>query len=211
MQTMNDTEFDRLSIAVIDDHSLILEGFRSLLRAKGVGRVETFGSATEFLSGMPGRVFDIYIVDVEMQDMDGCELISRIRRHLPGARIIVSTIHDEPWTVHKLAALGVDAIVPKSRDMEELVRAISLVSRGGRYFSEGVEAAAGKAGAEAPSAREMEVLAEIAGGSSSKEIARRLCISENTVEAHRKKLYRKLKVRNVVDLIAKALRRGYIK
>ena len=65
-------------------------------------------------------------------------------------------------------------------------------------------------GIDHPSQREMDVLQAIAGGLTSKEIAQRLFISENTVEAHRKSLFQKLEARNIADLVMKAVKRGYI-
>ncbi len=201
-----------LRIAVIDDHNLVLEGVRSLLARNGMMQVELFRSAAALTDVLRTRPYDIYIVDVELPDMDGFLLIDAIREVWPKARIIVSTIHDELWTVRKLVARNVDGIVYKSLDMSLVVDAIHDVLSGERYYCGEVQEALRimDNGIDHPSQREMEVLNAIANGYTSKEIAARLFISENTVEAHRKSLFTKLEARNIADLVMKAIKRGYI-
>ncbi len=205
-------ELADLRIAVIDDHNLVLEGVRSLLARNGMMQVELFRSAAALTDVLRTRPYDIYIVDVELPDMDGFLLIDAIREIWPKARIIVSTIHDELWTVRKLVARNVDGIVYKSLDMSLVVDAIHDVLSGERYYCGEVQEALRimDNGIDHPSQREMEVLNAIANGYTSKEIAARLFISENTVEAHRKSLFTKLEARNIADLVMKAIKRGYI-
>lgn len=206
-------ELSRLRIAIVDDHNLVLEGFRSLLSRNGLTGVELFRSAAALTDVLRSRQYDIYIVDVELPDMDGFLLIDAIRKVWPEARIIVSTIHDELWTVRKLVARNVNAIVYKSLDMSLVMAAIHAVLTGEIYYCGEVDAALRmmESGVTHPSQREMEVLQTIADGLTSKEIAEKLFISENTVEAHRKSLFTKLEARNLADLVMKAIKRGYIK
>ena len=205
-------DLSELRIAVVDDHNLVLEGFRSLLTRNGLRHVELGRSAAALTDILRTRTYDIYIIDVELPDMDGFLLIDAIREAWPSARIIVSTIHDELWTVRKLVARNVDAIVYKSLDMAHVMEAIRDVSCGEHYYCDEVMTALGmmRNGIDHPSQREMDVLQAIAGGLTSKEIAQRLFISENTVEAHRKSLFQKLEARNIADLVMKAVKRGYI-
>lgn len=202
-----------LRIAVVDDHSLVLEGFRSLLRHNGICNVELFRSAAALVDILKSRPYDIYIIDVEMPDMDGYLLIEAIRNVWHDSRIIVSTIHDELWVLQKLMRYNVNAIVYKSVDMKHVIDAIRSVCNDEYYYCDEVKDILGLAKDEVciPSSREMDVLQEIAKGHTSKEIATALCISENTVEAHRKSLFQKLKVRNLAHLIIKAVERGYIR
>ena len=205
-------DLSELRIAVVDDHNLVLEGFRSLLTRNGLRHVELFRSAAALTDILRTRTYDIYIIDVELPDMDGFLLIDAIREAWPSARITVSTIHDELWTVRKLVARNVDAIVYKSLDMAHVMEAIRDVSCGEHYYCDEVMTALGmmRNGIDHPSQREMDVLQAIAGGLTSKEIAQRLFISENTVEAHRKSLFQKLEARNIADLVMMAVKRGYI-
>lgn len=202
-----------LSIAVADDHRLILEGLRSLLAQDGIRDVALFRSAATLVDGLRTRVYHIYIIDLEMPDMDGFTLIDALREAHPEARIIVNTIHDELWTVRRLVACRVDGILFKSLDTSLVMEALRAVASGRHYYCEEVREALRMMedkGVEHPSQREMEVLQAIADGLVSREIADKLFISENTVEAHRKSLFAKLNVRNIADLIVKAGKRGYL-
>lgn len=207
------TDLSGLRIAVADDHHLILEGLRSLLAQNCISDVTLFRSASALVESLHTRAYHIYIVDLEMPDMDGFDLISAIRGARPGARIIVNTIHDELWTVRRLVAGHVNGILFKSLDTSLVLEAIRRVADGGMYYCEEVHEALQmmeERGMEHPSQREMEVLQAIADGLTSREIADKLFISENTVEAHRKNLFAKLNVRNIADLVMKAMKRGYL-
>ncbi len=201
-----------LSVAVVDDHALILEGFKSLMQGCNAKDVETFGCAADLISAMGHRSFDIYIIDIGLPDIDGFELIDKIRARDAGARIIVNTIHEEIWLLRRMLDKDVNAIMFKSTDFMQMISAITAVMGGEQYFCPGVKKKISRfrQKIEHPSERETDILKAIAGGYTSKEIATRLFISENTVEAHRKRLFVKLGARNIADLIVKAIDRGYI-
>lgn len=208
-----DAIFPQLKIAVVDDHDLIREGLKAILEGHGVGSVEKFGSAFALLSRLgEGVDFDFYVIDIELPDVDGLTLTGKIRAINPDARIIVSTIHDEIWTLRKLIAYNVDGIIYKSGDSEEVVTAIHEIQDGRKYYCEQVTNTLDLATKDAnhPTARELEVLNEIALGKTSREIAEDLFVSDNTIEAHRKALLTKLGAINVADMIVKAMEKGYI-
>ena len=101
-----------MRIAVVDDHDLIREGTATILLNAGVGDVEMFGNARGLVERLDDGVsFDFYIIDLELPDLDGFVLIEMIRARINKARIIVSTVHDELWTLRKLLARNVDAII----------------------------------------------------------------------------------------------------
>lgn len=201
-----------LSVAIVDDHALILEGFKSLMQGCNAKNVETFGCASGLIDAMGRHCFDIYIIDIGLPDIDGFELIDKIRSKHAGARIIVNTIHEEIWLLRRMLDKDVNAILLKSTDFMQMVNAITAVMGGEQYFCPGVKRkiARYRQKIEHPSERETDILKAIAGGYTSKEIANMLFISENTVEAHRKRLFIKLGARNIADLIVKAIDRGYI-
>lgn len=201
-----------MSVAVVDDHALILEGFKSLMQGCGVKHVETFICATDLAEALAHRDFDVYVIDIGMPDMDGFALIDLIRSAYPDARIIVNTIHEEIWLLRRLLDKGVNAIMFKSTDFTQMVDAMTTVMGGGQYFCSGLKKKifGSKAHVDYPSEREIDILKALAGGYTSKEIASMLFISENTVETHRKRLFVKLGARNMADLIVKAIACGYI-
>lgn len=204
----------QMKIAVVDDHELIREGINTILTNNGATCVDKFRTATELVSVMDaGQSYDFYIIDLELPDLDGFVLIEMIRARNPVAHIIVSTVHDEIWTLRKLLARDVNAIIYKSGDGGEIIKAIEEILGGHNYYCEAVNKALKTAGDSAlhPSTRELEVLYQIAQGKTSREIAAAMFVSENTVEAHRKALFTKLGAVNGVDLIVKAIGRGYLK
>ncbi|MDE5839876.1 MAG: response regulator transcription factor [Muribaculaceae bacterium] len=203
-----------MKIAVVDDHDLIREGMKTVLMNHGAENVNIFGTGTELTASIDaGKSFDLYIIDLELPDIDGFDLIKRIRTRNHKARIIVSTVHDEIWTLRKLLAHHVNSIIYKSGNANELVTAISEILQGKNYYCEGVEQQLKMAEDDSlhPTTRELEVLNQIARGKTSREIAATLFVSDNTIEAHRKSLFTKLGAVNVADLIVKAMDKGYIR
>lgn len=204
----------QMKIAVVDDHELIREGINTILTNSGVKCVDKYRTAMELISAMDaGQTYDFYMIDIELPDLDGFALIEMIRARNPVAHIIVSTVHDEIWTLRKLLACEVNAIIYKSGDGKELVKAIDEILNGRKYYCEAVNETLEAAGDNSshPSARELEVLYQIAQGKTSREIAATMFVSENTVEAHRKALFSKFEAINGVDLIVKAISKGYLK
>lgn len=203
-----------MKIAVVDDHDLIREGLNSVLSNHGANDVEKFSTAMDLISQLDaGRSYDFYITDLELPDLDGFVLIEMIRARNPIAYIIVSTVHDEIWTLRKLLARDVNAIIYKSGDGNEIITAIHEILSGNNYYCEAVHKALKWADDSSlhPTARELEVLFRIAQGMTSREIAAAMFVSDNTIEAHRKALFAKLGAVNVADLIVKAIDRGYLK
>lgn len=203
-----------MKIAVVDDHDLIREGLNAVLNHHGVTKVNKYATAMGLVESMDaGERYDFYIIDLELPGIDGFVLMEMIRARDKDARVIVSTVHDEIWTLRKLLARDVDGIIYKSGDGNDIVEAIAAIMEGNKYYSQealkSLEYASDNA--QHPSARELEVLHQIAKGKTLREIAASLFVSENTVEAHRKALFSKVGAVNVVDLIVKSIEKGYLK
>ena len=210
----NQSILSQMKIAVVDDHDLVREGMAAILASSNVNNISKFSSATALMSQLnAGSEFDFYIIDLELPDIDGFVLIEMIRAKNPVAHIIVSTVHDEIWTLRKLLARDVNAIIYKSGEGSEIITAIEQILQGNSYYCNEVTKALESAGDNSlhPSSRELEVLYQISQGKTSKEIAAAMFVTENTVEAHRKSLFSKLGAVNVADLIVKAINKGYIK
>lgn len=204
----------QMKVAVVDDHDLIREGLNVLLANQGVEHIDKYSTANELVSILnAGTRHDFYIIDLGLPDLDGFTLIKMIRAHHPASRIIACTIHDEIWTLRKLLACKVNAIIYKSGNSNEIITAMNEILADRVYYCEAAQKALRMAGDDSlhPSTREQEVLYLISAGKTTKEIAAELFVSENTVEAHRKSLFQKLNAINVADLVIKAVEKGYIK
>lgn len=210
---------EKAGILLVDDHALILEGmYRILGRIPEVKVTDAVTSGKEAIALVGKKNYDIYILDVNLPDMSGMELIKRIREKNRNACVIVNTLHEEIWTINKLISLKVNAVVLKSSEAIEMENAVKAVLRGDSYtcprFRSIRAKLAGNSGAatskEVPTKREMEVLRAIAKGNSTHEIAVKLQISENTVETFRKRLIQKFCAKNGIDLVVKAMCKGVI-
>ena len=123
-----------LSLAIIDDHEVVLEGFKSYMLKSGAGHIETFANAHQLLERMNFLLFDVYVVDVELPDMDASLLIDELRRIHPKAKIIINTIHEEMWVVRKMTEKKVDGVLYKTGQLELLLQAVIAVVEGRQYF-----------------------------------------------------------------------------
>lgn len=210
---------EKAEILLVDDHALILEGMHRILgRIPEVKVTDAVTSGKEAMALVGKKNYDIYILDVNLPDLSGMELIRRIRERNRNACVIVNTLHEEIWTINELISLKVNAVVLKSSEAIEMENAVKAVLRGDSYtcprFRSVREKLAGDPAIatlqEVPTKREMEVLRAIAKGNSTREIALKLQISDNTVETFRKRLIQKFCAKNAIDLVVKAMAKGVI-
>jgi len=204
---------DKLNLLIIEDHDIVALGLKTLLASNSaLGIIDNATTAKLAIEKTVKQHFDLYIIDVELPDMTGIELMKSLRTLSPDSAFIFHTIHDEFWTLRQMVNNGADAIVMKSDDSDELVTAIDHVLDGGSYFSSHYRQACQEMEQyQELSAREIEVLKLIAEGLMTRNIADRLFVSENTIEFHRKRIMRKLAASNMAQLVKNGIARGYIK
>lgn len=205
-------KLEDISVAIIDDHEVVLEGFRSFIVKNGISHVEAFSKVQPLLDRIHSHPFNVYIVDVELPDMDASELIDAIRAQHPDAKIIINTMHEEMWVVSKMTEKKVDGVMYKSAHLDQLLEAIKAVLSGRQFFCTKFKKSQNRILTQNTllTRREQEVLIQIAKGLSTKEMSSALFISENTVETHRQNIFSKLKAHNMAELIIKAIAAGYI-
>lgn len=210
----------KAELLVVDDHSLILEGICKIVNRMPEATVaDAVTSGKRALSLIEKRDYDAYILDISIPDVSGFELMAQIRELNCEARIIVNTMHEEIWMVNRLAQVGVNAVILKSSAPSELVSAIRCVLKGETYacsrfafvLQKLTASPTGLLSKDAPTRREYDVLAAVAKGLNSHEIAALLKISENTVETFRKRLISKFEAKNAIDMVVKAVAQGWIK
>lgn len=198
-------------ILIIDDHPIVAEGVESLLnRMAAKHSITKVKTGTEALSIIKKKNINVAIVDYSLPDINGTELIHRLQETAPKMRTVIYTEHDEPWVINELLATGADAVVLKSDDMEELVVAVESVSIGLPYLSKRFTSAKSDADRNF-TPREIDILQLICSGLHSRDIAETLCISEHTVDYHRKKLIHKLGATNNTHLVSIAVASGLVK
>jgi DNA-binding NarL/FixJ family response regulator len=206
----------RARLLLADDHTLFLDGFRTLLQPKYavVGAV-TDGRAlvTEALRLKP----DLIILDITMPMLNGIDAAREIRKHSPDVKLLFVTMHASPAYLQAALDVGATGYVLKSSAREEILTAVEKGLSGELYITPGVgpkdlqDADSALASASFRlSAREREMLQLVAEGKSSKEVAFILDISPKTVAFHRDNLKRKLGLRSTAELTKYAMEQGLI-
>lgn len=207
-----------IRILLVDDHDLVLQGLKRIVECSlpEIKNVCTASSGQEALLLIASQRFNLFVLDMELPDISGMDIIVRIREKDPQARIIVNTMHEEIWFIKNLIQCSVDGILFKSIDSTKIAEAIRRVLDGETYYcpyAEHVRAQmkrSDKGRREELTLRELDVLKRISEGKNTQEIAQELCVSTNTVDTHRRHLMDKLDARNVADLIMTAISKGII-
>lgn len=207
-----------IRILLVDDHDLVLQGLKRIVECSlpEIKNVCTASSGQEALLLIASQRFNLFVLDMELPDISGMDIIVRIREKDPQARIIVNTMHEEIWFIKNLIQCSVDGILFKSIDSTKIAEAIRRVLDGETYYcpyAEHVRAQMKRSDEgrrEELTLRELDVLKCISEGKNTQEIAQELCVSTNTVDTHRRHLMYKLDARNVADLIMTAISKGII-
>ncbi len=204
---------DKASLLIVEDHGIVALGLKTLLGENpSLGKICSVITARQAIEMSVEQHFDIYIIDVELPDMTGIDLVKSLKTLCPDAAFIFHTIHDELWTLRQMMDGGADAVVMKSDNTDELLAAINQVMAGDSYFSSNYRQACEQMEQyQELSRREIDVLKLIAQGLMTRDIAKRLFVSDNTIEFHRKRIMRKLAATNMAQLVKEGIARGYIK
>ena len=205
-----------ITVMLVDDHPLFLEGLVSMLRGQSdLQVVAEAGSVREAIERHRAVRPDITLMDVELGEqqggMDGIDALAAIRAEQPAARIIVLTTYRGDMLARRAIAAGAAGYLLKSTLRRELAATIRAVHAGQRCIPP--EVAAGLVthfDTQALSEREIQVIRLIAAGSSNKRIAQQLDITEETVKTHIRNLMAKMSARDRTHAVTIALERGII-
>lgn len=209
-------------IAVFDDHSLIVDGIRSLLQNNpGYEFAGGFNSSSAFDEYIETNAApEFLLLDINLDGEDGMNLCKRYAKAHPSMKIIMLTGLNEPAIIKNALKSGCAGFMLKNMKAEELWDCLSKTKSGERYLHPGVEhillqnAVDGKNPQSGfiprLSRREKEVLELIVQEHTTQEIADRLFISVNTVETHRASLLSKFGARNIAGLVREAIEKGLV-
>jgi FixJ family two-component response regulator len=193
-------------VFVVDDDISVRESLEPLVAYAG-WRVETFGSAQEFLARPRPEGASCLVLDVSLPDLNGLDLQERVAGDRTDMPIIFITGHgDIPTSVRAMKAGAVEFLMKPLRDDVLLSAIRDAIDRSRTLLEREAEMQALRDCHASLSRREREVMARVAAGRLNKQVAAELGISEITVKAHRGRLMRKMHADSVADLVRMAVR-----
>ncbi|MEY9926985.1 DNA-binding NarL/FixJ family response regulator [Catenulispora sp. GP43] len=211
-----------IRLLIVDDHPIVRDGLRGVFDGE-----EGFEVAGEAADGAQALVRaaelgpDVVLMDLRMPAMGGVEAIRRLRVEQPGVRVLVLTTYDTESDVLPAIEAGATGYLLKDAPREDLIRAVRAAAEGQPVLAPTVAqrlmtrvqapAAPATPAGEALTDRELEVLRLVASGTTNRETARTLFISEATVKTHLLHAYAKLGVRDRAAAVSEAYKRGLLK
>jgi DNA-binding NarL/FixJ family response regulator len=206
-------------VLIADDHGIVRGGLRLLLeRQPGVEVVGEAADGAEAVERALALRPDVAILDVAMPRLTGLQAAREIKAHAPEVGVLVLSMHDDERYVFEALKAGASGYVLKREADQDLVEAVGAVVRGEPFLTNAAtgtllrewmaDESAGPR--EALSPREQEVVKLIAEAHTNREIGEILHLSEKTVESHRGNILRKLGMRDRVELVRYAIRRGLV-
>lgn len=214
----------KIKIAIVDDHKLFREGIASLLEDfKELQICFMAEDGKDFLEQLAGNgsLIDVVLLDVEMPELNGIDVLKKLRVDYPAIKPLVLTMHNDDELIYELVGLGAKGFLPKSSDIEEVADAIRTLNENELYFNEDVSKKVIKKLVKTEnskkevlnatlSEREIEVIKLICRELTTKEISSELFISERTVETHKRSILNKTKTKNSAGIAMYAIRVGII-
>jgi len=214
-----------IRVFIVDDHTLIRDGLRTLLAADPLfAVVGEAGNGQELLDQLPDVAADVVLLDLNMPVLDGLATTHRLRAEYPNLRILLLSMMTHERTIGEALAAGAHGYVLKSADKYEVVAALQGVAAGKRFLCseiglgllekilllEARNPALTPGPGVALTHREREILQLVASGLTNQEIADQLFTSRRTVESHRQSLLEKTGARNTPALVKYAMEQGLL-
>lgn len=214
----------KITVLLADDHTMVREGFRSLLKQERdievVGEAQTGREAVQLARKLGPAVV---VMDIAMPSLNGLEATRQIRKHFPATQVLILSAHSDDAYVEQVIEFGAAGFLLKQTSSALLATAIREVQKGHAYFSPTVSRpASGRAqpsldregnlrkNTNRLSPREVEVLQLIAEGKPNKQVAAELGVSFKTADKHRQHLMGKLDIHDIAGLTRYAIAQGII-
>ena len=207
---------DKIHVFLVDDHLIFRQGIKLVLEMEGDMVVcgEADGAAMA-LAKIESLEVDLALVDLQLRNSNGLELIKDLQIRYPKLPILVLSMHDEGFYAERALRAGARGYINKEGGRDDLIKGIRYVMAGNRFVSESVAATligksmSGRVRSDGStpedlSDRELQIFELIGGGFSSGEIAAKLHLSVKTVDSHREHIKRKLDLRNGAQLAKQA-------
>jgi DNA-binding NarL/FixJ family response regulator len=210
-----------IQVLVVDDHQLVIDGIRSLLKEEEDITCSGFAnSGKDALRKLQDHHFDVVLLDINMPEMDGLKACDLILNQFPQMKVIALTMLGERSMIKAMVNAGAKGYLLKNVGQEELVRAIKRVHLGKSHYSEEIaeillspETKQELHHSVLPklSSREKQILQLIIDEFTTTQISEELHISTNTVETHRRNIMHKLGAKNTAGMVRIAIEQQLVK
>jgi len=204
----------QIKVLLADDHPLLLDGLSNVLsNDESINVIAKANNGNEVLKFLASNDVDVAVLDINMPELNGIETAKKIKSNFPQTKVIAVSSYVRYSYVHRMLKNGALSYLSKSTDTDILIKAIKKVNQGERYLPNEIQEILFSGETESTSTidflslltrREKEVLNLIAKEMTSKEIAKELFLSEETIRTHRKNIFSKFNVKNMAGLIKKA-------
>lgn len=201
---------EKISLAIVDDHQIVIDGLKSLLQGHPNFIVKIESTHPEKMEGILAvNKVDILLTDIMMPLMNGAQLAKIVKTKFPSIKILALSMSGQGELVNQMVNdSDIAGYVLKNLGKQELITALEKIASGGVYFSEEVlqemikDSDRKKTSDEVHlTIREVEIIRLIEKELNNKQIADSLFISERTVETHRKNIFRKTQTSGLIGLI----------
>lgn len=209
-----------IKVMLADDHVLMREGIKHLLEFDGsIEVIEEANDGIECLEKLKHKRPDILLLDINMSDMNGIEVLEELKRANDPLKVLMLTVHSEVEYLVKAIDIGADGYILKDSGSQELKQAINVIMEGESYIQPSLLPALNsrlinrdidKEKLATLTKREMEILTQVAGGMFNKEIAINLNISERTVKNHISNIFKKIEVSDRTQAAVFAIRNNIV-
>ena len=197
-----------MKVLIVDDHAVVRHGLKSAIESQGYKVVAEAGSINEAQAFMAQTNPDAIIVDINLPDGSGFDLVTWSRKVSPTTAIVVLTFNEGEEYVRAARSAGANAFIVKSAPLSDLIAALDFaISSPTSFSSKQISSSGMDSGL---SAREIDVLHSISHGLNNAAIATNLYISVSTVKTHVSSILRKLDADNRVQALTIARERGLL-
>lgn len=210
-----------IKVMLTDDHALMREGIKHLLEFDGsIEVIEEASDGIECLQKLEKIHPDILLLDINMPEMNGIEVLEELKRREDPLKVLILTVHSEVEYLVKAVDIGANGYILKDSGSSELKQAINVIMSGESYIQPSLLPALNSRlinrdvdqdKLRTLTKREIEILTQVAGGMFNKEIAVNLNISERTVKNHISNIFRKIDVSDRTQAAVFAIRNNIVK
>ena len=209
----------KTKVAIVEDHEKTLEYLSALFSGSdGIELSCSCSTGEEVIEKVFQAPPDVLVVDINLPDMSGVEVIRAVKERIPRVEVLVLTMHESREHLFSAPQAGATGYLVKGASSTEIVNAVSLLMAGGapmsptvaRYVIEEFQDIKSSRERTTLTKREKEVLQGVASGLSEKKLAEGLSVSPHTIHTHIKKIYRKLQVNSRAEAVLKARNKGIV-